>query len=111
MKVLVRELVKFEETHQHDITCGMGVDMVVAYIPVEDVKTIKEYNDNGFFLWEEDKEIDTNDFTLFRGEYILNEELEEAKMFAEWADNAEDEERMHNEYKMYEGQLDHEARA
>ena len=115
MLVKVRELVRFDEENTSDITYGMGIDMNLVYIPVEDTKSINEYIAHGVTQWE-DIDIDDNEFTLFRGEYIKNDELEQAKMFAEWADNApktSSEEIAHYE-KMerdYEGQFDHEARA
>ena len=115
MKVQVKEMVKFEDSNAGFPTSGMGVDMDVAYVPVEDIKLAESYVKAGYKQWEV-IDIDLNDFTLFEGEYILNEFLEEAKMCAEMEALAPklSQEEIEHYAKLaehYDGQLDYEARA
>ena len=76
MKVQVKEMVKFEESNIGYPTSGMGMDMEVAYVPIEDKDLAEKYVNSGYKQWEV-IDIDTNDFTLFEGEYILNEFFDE----------------------------------
>ena len=42
MKVQVKEMIKFEDSNAGFPSCGMGMDMDIAYVPVEDTKMCAE---------------------------------------------------------------------
>ena len=82
--IKVKEFVKFEETNEEYITCGMGVDVNQVLLPLNTSKTeIEKWKTAGYQYFGEIL-IDENDFTLYKGEYILNEQLEEVKAWNDY---------------------------
>ena len=106
--IKVQVLVRYTESSNY-ITCGMGVDEEISYLPLD--TNIKDYLDSGFHTCD-NEELDLNAFTLFRGEYIPNEYLEQAEYEAGYEDqitalyDAQFDAECHANYVKYENEIE-----